>query len=406
MGYIMEEENQTRKIIKDPYELLKISILLVLTCIVSMISGLLLGDKFLYKKDVDNIPNELKDVIDSYNYIIENFYEDIDKKEIINGAISGMLESLGDKYTIFLEQEMSETFNIHLNGSFTGIGVEIAKVEEGIKVMNVIENSPASKVDLRSGDIFLELDGVDFSDKEASDFTDAVKKKNNNFTILIKRGEELITKELYKDLILLQSVSSKMYEENNKKIGYIEIELFASNTYEQFKQELKKLEKEKIDGLIIDVRWNTGGHLSSVERILSLFLDSSHVIYQMEGKDGTTKTYSTGTITKQYPIILLSNGGSASASELLMGTLRDELKAKIVGTKSFGKGTVQELNKLSSQDQYKLTTRKWLTSKGKSVDGIGLEPDLVVEQDLEYYESGEESKDKQLKEALKLIVES
>ena len=112
------------------------------------------------------------------------------------------------------------------------------------------------------------------------------------------------------------------------------------------------------------MRFNSGGHLSSVGDILSLFLDSTHIIYQTESKEGIKKTYSKGTITKKYPIVVLSNGDSASASELLMGTLRDELGAKIVGTQSFGKGTVQELNTISSQDQYKITTKKWLTPKG------------------------------------------
>lgn len=399
----MENENKTKNITKETFGLLEVLILLILTCIISVFCGLFLGEKFLFKAKVNNIPKELMEVVDNYNYIVDVFYEKIDKEEIVKGAIKGMIDSLGDKYTIFLDQESNENFNIQLNGSFTGVGVEIIKDEEGIKVFNVIDDSPAFKVGLKPGDIFLELDGVDFRDKESSEFTAAIKKKNKKFKVLIKRGEEEITKELYKDLILLKSVTSNVYKEGKQKIGYIGIELFASNSYEQFKKELKKIEADHIDGLIIDVRWNTGGHLSSVENILSLFLDSTHVIYQMEDKEGVQKTYSKGKLTKEYPIVILSNGGSASASELLMGTLRDELGAKIVGTKSFGKGTVQELNKISSQDQYKLTTKKWLTSKGHCVEKVGLEPDLIVEQDPDYYKDEDEAKDSQLKEALKLF---
>ncbi|MDD2181407.1 MAG: S41 family peptidase [Bacilli bacterium] len=402
----MEEKNkkEIQKTTIGKFGILEISVLLILTCIFSMTSGLFLGNKFLREKEIaHDIPPELNEVIDNYNYIVENFYGDIDKKEIVKGAIKGMIDSLGDKYTSFLDQETSETFNIQLKGSFTGVGVEIVNSVEGITILSVMEDSPAEKVGLKKGDVLLEIDGTDVSDKSSSDFTDLVKQKDGKFEVLIKRGEEQLIKELYKDLVILKSVHTKTYEQKDKKIGYLEITLFASNTFEQFKDQLEKLEKENIDGLIIDVRWNSGGHLSSVEKMISLFLDASHVIYQTENKDGIEMTYSSGTVTKKYPVVLLSNGESASASELLMGALRDELDSIIVGTKSFGKGTVQELNKLTSLDQYKITTKKWLTPKGNSIDKIGLEPDIVIEQDPDYYQNFDESKDVQLKKALEIF---
>lgn len=399
----MKEKKKKQKNTQEMFGTLEVSVLLILTCIISIFSGTFLGNKFFVKKTATEIPIELNEVIDNYNYIIENFYGEVNKEDVVKGAIKGMIESLGDNYTSFLDPVNSDTLNIQLNGSFVGVGVEIINGDEGITIHKVIENSPASKEGLKAGDVFLKLDDIDLSEKSTIEFTNLIKEQTSKFDLLIKRSEKQITKKLYKDEIVLKSVHSKMHEKDNKKIGYLKVELFASNTYEQFKEKLHKLESENINGLIIDVRFNSGGHLSSVGDILSLFLDSTHIIYQTESKEGIKKTYSKGTITKKYPIVVLSNGDSASASELLMGTLRDELGAKIVGTQSFGKGTVQELNTISSQDQYKITTKKWLTPKGTFIDKVGLQPDVIIEQDHEYYDTLDEAKDTQLKEALKLF---
>ncbi len=398
----MEENN---KIIKEnKFGSLEVTVLLCLTCFISVMSGMFLGHKVTQKAfDKNKIPEELNELISNYNYIVDNFYGDVDKDAVVKGAIKGMVESLGDKYTSFLDESSNNNFNIQLKGSFTGVGVEIISAEKGITVLSVFEDSPASKADIKVGDVILKIDDIDLTGKTSNELINVIKEKQGEFKLVVKRDEEELTKVLKKDLIVIKSVFGKTYEENDKKIGYLEVTLFASNTYEQFKQELEKLENEKVDGLIIDVRWNSGGHLSSVEKMISLFLDTSHIIYQTESKDGVEKTYSSGTVTKKYPIVLLSNGESASASELLMGALRDELGAKIVGTKSFGKGTVQELNTLSSADQYKITTKKWLTPKGESIDKVGLVPDVEVEQEPEYYESFDETKDAQLRKALKLF---
>lgn len=385
---------------------LEVTVLICLTCVISVISGAFLGHKATQKVYLDNkLPDELTEIISNYNYIVENFYGEIDTNEIVRGAIKGMVEALGDKYTSFLDEEANENFNIQLRGSFTGIGVEIASSQNGIMVVSVFEDSPAEKAGIQPGDIIIKIDGVDLQDKTSTDLTNMIKEKKGEFELVVVRNGEELTKVLKKDVIVIKSVYSKQFEENNKKIGYLKVTLFAANTYEQFKKEFADLEKEKIDGLIIDVRWNTGGHLSAVEKMLSLFLDSSHVIYQTESKDEVKKTYSSGSVTKTYPIVILSNSESASASELLMGALRDELNAKIVGTRSYGKGTVQELNTLSSADQYKITTKKWLTPKGNSIDQVGIEPDVEVEQSTEYYENLDDAKDAQLQAALKLFAE-
>ena len=237
------------------------------------------------------------------------------------------------------------------------------------------------------------------------EFSELVKKQKGEFNITYKRGDNEKTVQLKVDTIEIQSVSSKVINKDNKKIGYIRTTIFANNTYEQFKKELDKLEDEGIDGLVIDLRGNSGGHLSSAEQIISLFLDSSHPIYQIKSKESKNIYYSTGKETKNYKISILIDGNSASASEVVTSALAEQYGAKTVGKKSYGKGTVQELQTLSDGDQYKLTTKSWLTSKGKVIDGKGIEPDYDVTLSDEYLENPTDENDDQLQKAIEVILE-
>lgn len=403
---VKKVSKQKKKETSSSFGTLEVSVLLIITCILSITSGLFLGNKFLGNKTNDEIPKELNEFITNYNYIIENYYGEINKKDIITGAIKGMVESLGDTHTSFLDESTNDTFNIQLQGSFEGVGVEIINTDDGITVLSVFDDSPASKADIKAGDIIVKFNEINVSNKQAVELTNIIRNNKGKFTLTVKRGDQDLVKEMSKGLIIIKSVNSKTYNQDNKKIGYLEVTLFAANTYQQFKSALQNLESQNIDGLIIDVRFNTGGHLSAVENMISLFLDSSHIIYQTESKEGIEKTYSRGSVTKKYPIVLLSNKDSASASEVLMGALRDEYGAKVVGVKSFGKGTVQQLNTLSTSDQYKITVKKWLTPKGNSIDKVGIAPDIIVEQDSEYFKDFDETKDVQLKRALEVFKKS
>lgn len=193
-------------------------------------------------------------------------------------------------------------------------------------------------------------------------------------------------------------------KEKGKKIGYIRIDVFALNTDEQFEENLKKLESEGMNSLIIDVRGNTGGHLSSVTNIISEFLDSSKIIYRTSTKTKEEIKYSKGNTAKEYEIILLVDGQSASASEVLASALKESYGAKLLGTKTFGKGTVQEMQEIESTGKnYKITTKKWLTPNGNWINGIGITPDYEVELNTKYYENPIRENDNQLNEALKLL---
>lgn len=383
--------------------------LVLLTCVISLCSGMFLQRRFAPKAANDELTNEIdseiQEFINSYNNIINNYYKDVDKKELINEAIRGMIESLGDPHSAYIDEEESDNFNILLNGSYEGLGVQIINDTMGnIVVLSVFANSPAEKAELKPGDILVKINDIDLKDKTTNYFSSYVKSSvDNNYNIIYKRGNDEKTITIKKERITIKSTYSKIFEENNKKIGYLGVDVFAANTYTQFKAELEKLESDGIDSLIIDLRNNSGGHLSVVQNMISLFLDSSHVIFQTEDKKEIEKTYSSGTITKKYPIIILSNGQSASALEVMMGALQDEYGAQIVGETSYGKGTVQELLTIASGGQYKITTKKWLTPRGYWVNEKGINPNVEVTLSEDYYSNPSEANDNQLQTALDIL---
>ena len=241
----------------------------------------------------------------------------------------------------------------------------------------------------------------------SSEFSSIIKNSSKkSYDLKILRDNEQLDITLNKKTVTITSVISEIYTEENKKIGYIYIGVFASNTFKQFKDELKKLEKENIDYLIIDVRNNTGGHLTSVDGILDLFLNKNQVMYQLEQSNKKVPVYGSGTDNKNYKIILLGDNISASASEVLIAGLKENLGSIFIGKKTYGKGTVQELVTLSDGTQYKITVKKWLTPKGNWInDTKGIEPDIKIDLDSKYYKTYDVEDDTQLQEAFKYIKE-
>lgn len=379
--------------------------LVLITCVVSFTMGVMLfGNKKIGKKILDN---NLNDLIEQYNYIVDNYYEDIDKKNLVNGAIKGMVESLGDDYSAYMKKEEYDNFNITLNGSYQGIGVSIATtINDEIMIVGIFEGSPADKAGLKVMDVIKEIDGETLEKKTANDLTDMIKtSEKDTFELGIVRDNKEMKITVKRELVTISSVETKIIEKNNKKIGYIQVGVFADNTYEQFKTKLTELEKEDFDSLIIDLRGNSGGHLDSVTNMTSLFLDSKKIIYQMQTKEKIEKTYSKGEKDKTYPIYILIDSGTASASEVMAAALNEQLGAKLVGETSFGKGTVQEVIFTTSGDQYKFTTKKWLTPKGNWVNKKGLTPNIEIKLDDKYYEMPTEENDNQLNELIKIVSE-
>lgn len=349
----------------------------------------------------------LNEFIKNYEFILDNYYEEIDKEKLINSAISGMTESLGDPYSVYFDENKSDNFSITLNGTYNGIGIQILKDEKTgyMVVAGVFKDSPSEEAGIKVGDKIISIDDTNSVDMSSSDFSKLIKSSNETeHSLKILRGKDELNIKINKSNITLKSVTSKMYELNNKKIGYIYIGIFASNTYSQFNEELTKLENKKIDSLIIDIRGNSGGQLTAVEQILDIFLNSKQIMYKFEQNKKITTTYGTGNDNKKYEIVLLCDNSSASASEVLIAGLKENLNSTIIGQKTYGKGTVQKLVTLSNGTQYKITIKKWLTPKGNWVNETnGITPDIDIEMNDKYYETYEDVDDTQLQRALEYL---
>lgn len=400
-----KEKLKTEK--NNAFKTTEVVFLLIITCVVSLIIGYSLnGNKKIKVKNKYSNDEQLQEFIKTYQYVLKNYYGETDSKTLLDGATAGMLSKLGDDFSTIIPDEYSNNFNIRLQGTYEGIGVEIINDEDdNVVIYGIFENSPAARSNLKIGDIIIKVDGKDFKKKKTSEVSKYILNSNKDtFEITVLRDGEEKTLKLQRDRITLKSVESKYIEKENKKIGYIYISIFSQETYKQFKKELKKLENKKIDSLVLDVRDNTGGHLTTVSDMLSLFFDNKHVIYQTKTKQQTKKFYSTGKKNKKYKIIVLQNENSASAAELFSITLKEEYRATVIGTKSFGKGTVQELVRTLSGSEYKFTTKEWLSPNGTSINKKGVEPTINVKLSDEYLENPIDENDNQYNSAIEEAI--
>ena len=383
----------------------------ILLVIISLIIGLSIGGLLNISKgttEKNGVSDKyLQEFINNYEFILNNYYEEIDKEALINSAISGMMDSLNDPYSMYIDEAETNNFTITLEGSYEGIGVQILKDDEtGYMIITaVFKNSPASESGLKVGDKIISIDNSDSVGMDVSEFCDLIKNKGNQeISLKVLRDDSVLDVKLSKSTVTLNSVISKTFELENKKVGYIYIGIFANNTYSQFKERLDELEKDRIDALIIDVRGNTGGHLTTVDKILDIFLNSKQVMYQFEKNNKVSSTYGTGNDNKNYEIVLIGDEVSASASEVLIAGLKDNLGSVFIGKKTYGKGTVQELVTLSDGTQYKITVKKWLTPNGNWInDTQGILPDIEIDMDEKYYETYSDDDDTQLQASLEYL---
>lgn len=365
------------------------------------------GISIITGKNYLAVTKDLKKVVDTYYAIVDNYYGELDRDKLIDGAVEGMISSVGDTFTSYSDTDSTSSFDETINGSYEGIGCTVATLEDGtISVIDMFENSPSYKAGLKVGDIILKVDGESYEGKNSNDISNYIKNSGKSKIVLtVKRDNEEKDISINLSKVEIPHVSGKVIEQDSKKIGYIKISLFASNSYKQIKNKLDELEKSNIDDLIIDVRDNSGGYLSSVTDICNLFLDKGKVIYQLEDSKGKVKKKDTTKEKRKYDIVVLINGGSASASEILASAIKESYGGDIVGTNSYGKGTVQQTKKLLDGSMIKYTTQKWLTPDGNSINGVGVTPTKVVELNEEYFNNPTTENDNQLQEAIKLILE-
>lgn len=398
-----KEEQQSINKEQNKCGIFEIVLVVVITSLIFSLVGYFIGIKSNLIGDVNysTASKEIQKFIEEYNYILENYYSDIDKEELVSSAIKGMLSSL-DEYSEFVGDD-SSNFSITLEGEYEGLGVGISSTTDNeIIITTIYPNSPADKAGLKVGDIITKFNNESVEGLSTTELVDKIS-QTEEINLIVLREEEELTFNLKKDKIVIESVHSEMKDNN---IGYIKVDIFANNTYSQFHQALEDLEKQNMESLIIDLRSNGGGHLSAAKDILSLFLNDTHVIYQTEDKNGIEKFYSEGNEDKNYKIVILQNSISASASEVVTSCLKEQLGAYVIGTTSYGKGTVQNLQNVSGIGQYKVTTKKWLTSNGGWINEVGIKPDLEVNLSENYFKNPSLDTDDQYQAAIKYLKES
>ena len=350
------------------------------------------------------LSKELAKFVDAYDAIVNNYYKEVDKDKLVESAINGMVSSIGDEYTSYSDKDVTDNFNETVNGKYMGIGALIMKNEKDLVIYKVFEDSPSYRAGLKDGDIILKLDDKDTKDMSVNDIASIVKNDDNKeVKLLVKRGEENLDITIVKDMVELPVVSGKVINHNDKKIGYISLSIFSSVASEQFNKQLVKLEKEGISGLVIDVRGNSGGYLTTVTDIVSYFLKKGDIIYKLEVNDKVTVRKDKTKESRDYPVAVLIDKNSASASEILASSIKESYNGYVVGTNSYGKGTVQQTLVLSDGSMIKYTIEKWLTPLGNWINEEGVIPTNYVELSSEYLNNPVFENDNQLNKALELV---
>ncbi|WP_025691898.1 S41 family peptidase [Paenibacillus zanthoxyli] len=326
--------------------------------------------------------SEAKKLGTTLSLIEGNYYKSVDRSKLIDGAVNGMMEALGDPYSNYMAKETAEKFEESIEGSFTGIGAEVASDNGKVVVVSPIKGSPAEKAGVQAKDIIVSVNGTSLT---GMDLNDAVAKirgpKGSTAVLVIQRSgsTQPLTFNIRRDNVTLETVNSSM-EKNG--VGVIEITQFSLNTADRFKEELGKLEKKGLKGLVIDVRNDPGGVLPVVIDIAEQFVPRGKTIVQVENKNKERELTTSKGRGKDYPVVVLMNKGSASASEILAGALQQSAGAKLIGDNSFGKGTVQTSfdKQLGDGSLLKITIAKWLTPNGSWIHGKGIKPDIAVAQ--------------------------
>ncbi len=381
------------------FSLPEVIVLLLIAClVVSVASGIVVYKNYGKLAGITDTnqtitSKDLDEFVQNYNIILNGYVEKVDKKELLDAAISGMYNFLGDDYSMYLSKEDSQSFEERLAGEYDGIGVEIVTLTDGetyiTVVSNVFKDTPAEKAGIKTGDIITKVDGKEVL--KSSELANYIKNnEKKEFEVTIKRDDKEETLKIVKEHVLINSVTSKT--EGN--VGYIKIDTFSDKSESLVKEALDSFGDE-ITSLVVDVRDNSGGYLTSATDISELFVDEGSIIYQIEDRNGEISSYkATKPSYKKFnKIVVLVNESSASASELLTLVLKDNLGAKVVGTKTFGKGSVQATNILESGAMVKYTTAHWMGPAGVCIDKEGIEPDVEVkEADKQYNRAIEEAK--------------
>jgi len=310
--------------------------------------------------------------------MIETRYvSDVDTTSLMDGAIDGMVKSLGDPHSIYMKTSMYKALKEHTAGAFGGIGVTMGFKDDKVTIMAMLEGTPGEKVGLKVGDEIMSVDGTPVTEYQPEEVALHIRgDAGTEVKLLIHRADEA-DKEyaIQRDIIKVPSAKGKMLDDG--RMGYIRIASFGENTGDEFKSEYNKLKEAGMAGLIVDLRQNPGGLITSCVEVADMLVPKGNIVSVVQ-RDGSKEAYDSSLEESTPPIVVLIDGNSASASEILAGALQDREAATIVGSKSYGKGSVQVVVPLFHNDGLKLTIAKYYTPSGKCIDGIGIEPDITV----------------------------
>jgi carboxyl-terminal processing protease len=382
-------------------------ILIVLILITTNICSLYIGKSYaIINNSASN--SESFNKIGSIKQLLQKYYlGDTDDETMLNGALKGMASSLNDPYTVFMDKKDYESFNTETEGSYIGVGIQVGVKDDKITVITTFEKSPSREVGILSGDIIQEVDGkpVKGSDLELAVSMMKGEEGKDVKVNLYREGKGSFDVTMKRAKINLTTVKGEMLDDKN---AYIQISMFDEQTGKELKNVLKDLKDKGMKSLIVDLRDNPGGRLDACIDVMSNFLDKGKVI--VSTKDKYDKEYSYKSVGGEYiglPLVVLTNGGTASASEIFSGAVRDYKLGTLVGEKTFGKGIVQTVLDLKDGTALKVTVSKYYTPNGENIHKIGISPDVTVEypkellQDPNYIYSRE--KDPQFKKAVEII---
>lgn len=344
----------------------------------------------------------LNQFLEVYSNIISEYYEDIDKKELLEKAIAGMMTYLGDDYSTYLNDKATDNLLDQLTGEYTGIGISINNSNKTIT--KVFDDTPASSVGILAGDVIIGINDTDVTNLSASEIVEQIKKYNDYFTLKLQRGEDIVSVSLRNEKIISPSIDYYVIENTN--IGYMSIATFSNTLDKQVSKALNNLENSGINSLIIDLRNDTGGYLDAATKVASMFIEKGKRIYSLSDKSEVIHYNDETDEHRTYKIVVLVNENSASASEILAAALRESYGATIIGETSFGKGKVQQTMKLDGGSMVKYTSAYWLTPKGTCIDGVGIVPDFLVSNETVTNEEGivVDVIDKQLEKAINILT--
>ncbi len=362
----------------------------------------------VFIQNVNSSENDIYKKIDLFGEVLEKinkeYVDEINQSESMDSAINGLLQSL-DPYSSYMPPEIFEEMQTETSGKFGGLGIEVGMEAGVVKVISPIDDTPASRAGIKAGDYIVKIDDTQVQGKSLSEAVDLMRGPvGSKIELTIRRrGEKKAIKfDITREIIVIKSVKADLLENN---IGYIRLTSFNENSGEQIEKEIKKLEKNKnLEGYILDLRNNPGGLLSQAIRISDFFLDSGEIVSTKSRKSSENRKWfaKKGDLTNGKNVIVLINYGSASASEIVAGALKDHKRAILLGENSYGKGSVQSIIPLKNNGAIRLTVAKYYLPSGKSISEVGVSPDIEINEVSDDFKIKTET-DNQLNYAIKLF---